>query len=109
MSRRQGFLSIRHSDSVWSVTISRDGRSLASGSEDKTIKIWRLDTGELRASLIIQTQLERLPWADPYTAPASRTRQLRFGLVHWELLRTLSGHSQGVWSVAISPDGRDSC
>jgi S1-C subfamily serine protease len=31
-----------HSSGVWSVAISPDGRTLASGSYDKTIKIWRL-------------------------------------------------------------------
>ncbi|NCS22947.1 MAG: protein kinase, partial [Microcystis aeruginosa G11-06] len=38
-----------HSDRVWSVVYSPDGRYLASGSDDKTIKIWEVATGkELR-------------------------------------------------------------
>jgi len=32
---------------VNSVTFSHDGQTLASGSEDKTIKIWNQKTGEL--------------------------------------------------------------
>ncbi|MFM6754395.1 MAG: WD40 repeat domain-containing protein, partial [Dolichospermum sp.] len=31
-----------HSDSVWSLAYSPDGQTLASGSLDNTIKIWRL-------------------------------------------------------------------
>ncbi|MFM6816791.1 MAG: WD40 repeat domain-containing protein, partial [Dolichospermum sp.] len=31
-----------HSDSVWSLAYSPDGQTLASGSYDNTIKIWRL-------------------------------------------------------------------
>ncbi len=33
-----------HSDDVWSVAFSSDGRWLASGSEDKMVKLWQLET-----------------------------------------------------------------
>ncbi|MEH2421976.1 MAG: AAA-like domain-containing protein, partial [Nostoc sp.] len=35
-----------HSDSVNSVVFSRDGKTLASASHDKTIKLWNLETGK---------------------------------------------------------------
>ena len=35
----------------FSVCISSDGRTLASGSEDNTIKLWDIDTGKLRHTL----------------------------------------------------------
>ncbi|MHC5729339.1 MAG: WD40 repeat domain-containing protein, partial [Nostoc sp.] len=35
-----------HSGSVNSVAISPDGKTLASGSDDETIKLWNLATGE---------------------------------------------------------------
>jgi WD40 repeat protein len=31
-----------HTDSVWSVSFSPDGRLLASGSRDNTIKLWQV-------------------------------------------------------------------
>jgi WD40 repeat protein len=40
-----------HSDSILSVAISPDGKILASGSRDRTIKLWNLTTGELLTTL----------------------------------------------------------
>ena len=34
-----------HSDAVSSVALSPDGRRIASGSQDKTVKIWNAETG----------------------------------------------------------------
>ena len=40
-----------HSDTVYSVAISRDGLTLASGSRDRTIKLWNPHTGKLLHTL----------------------------------------------------------
>lgn len=40
-----------HDCAVYSVAFSPDGRYLASGSEDETIKIWDTTTGEERRTL----------------------------------------------------------
>src|SRR5258708_38703076 len=40
-----------HDGTVYSVAYSPDGKTLASGSYDKTIKLWDVKTGTERASL----------------------------------------------------------
>ena len=46
---------IGHSDKIWSVAFSSDGRFALSGSSDKMLKLWEVATGkELRSSADIQ-------------------------------------------------------
>ena len=40
-----------HSEAVNSVGFSADGRKVVSGSEDKTVKIWNADSGEVIQTL----------------------------------------------------------
>ena len=40
-----------HTDSVNGVVISTDGGKIVSGSEDKTVRVWSMETGEVHACL----------------------------------------------------------
>ena len=40
-----------HTNQVWSVSFSPDGRTLVSGSHDQAIKLWDVETGECLKTL----------------------------------------------------------
>jgi WD40 repeat protein len=99
-----------HSEPVISVTISPDGKTLASGSLDKTVKIWDIKSGELRRTLQGHSEPVRSVTISPdgkTLASGSQDKTIKiWDIRSGELRRTLEGHSGYVRSVAISPDGR---
>ncbi len=63
---------IGHTGEVWDVSISRDGRILASASDDQTVRLWNLHTGENLVTLFIAQDREWVCWTPRgyYTASA---------------------------------------
>lgn len=99
-----------HSSFVNSVAISPDGKILASGSWDRTIRLWNLSVGELIATLTghsdrVNSVAISADGQILVSGSSDETVKL-WNLRTGELLRTLPGHEIGVNSVAISPDGK---
>jgi len=108
-----------HSDFVFSVALSRDGRAALSGSMDKTLVLWDLATGRVirtftehtdkvsSVAFLLAWPLEGLERIPPNALSASYDKTLK--LWDWEtgkVLRTFTGHSGPVYSVAFAPEGR---
>lgn len=99
-----------HSAEVGSVALSADGQTLASGSEDSTINLWDLPTGELKLTLTGHSAGVKSVAISPdgktlASSSADETIKL-WNLPTGELLHTLIGHSSEIRSVTISPDGQ---
>ncbi|WP_228013150.1 serine/threonine-protein kinase, partial [Nostoc edaphicum] len=96
--------------SVNALAISPDSSTLASGSDDKIVKLWDLNTQKLLASLSRHSQAVKSVAFSPdgqILATASDDKTIKL----WEVetlkeICTLLGHSHAVKSVAFSPDGQ---
>lgn len=108
---------IGHSDSINSIAITPNGKIIASGSEDNTIRLWDLNTGECLATLDGHEAGVRTIAISPdgqllVSGSADKTIKL------WQLpsmknepicpdpIYSLTGHSDDVKCLAISQDGQ---
>ena len=98
-----------HQGNVGAIAFSPDGTVLASGSHDKTVKLWDIATGDVLRTLAGHTDWVRsVAFSPDGTLLASASDDDTVKL--WDprtgvLVRTLTGHADWVQSVAFSPDG----
>ena len=86
-----------------------DGRVLASGGLDKTVRLWNPHTGQLLGSLEHPATVLAVTFSPDgeMLASASEDNAIRLWDPHGrQLLGTLEGHGKPVYAVAFSADGR---
>ncbi|MEH1993302.1 AAA-like domain-containing protein [Nostoc sp.] len=99
-----------HSSVVSSVVFSPDGKTLASASDDSTIKLWNRDTGKEITTLSgHSSSVISVVFSPDGKTLASASGDKTIKLWNRETgkeITTLSGHSDSVNSVVFSPDGK---
>jgi uncharacterized protein with WD repeat len=101
---------VGHEDQVWSVSWSPDGKTLASASQDQTVRLWDPATGkQIRACAGDKGNVESVTWSPGGKTLASAGQDWTVRL--WDSatgkeIRACAGHKRPVWSVSWSPDGK---
>ena len=99
-----------HTDLVWSVAFSPNGQTLASGSQDRTIRLWNPQNGNLKRTLTGHRDAINSVAFSPNgqtLASGSWDGTIRlWNPNNGKLIRTLTGHTDGISFVAFSPNGR---
>lgn len=98
-----------HSHFVWSVAFNPDGKLLASGCKDKTVKLWEAASGRQLATLTHPAEVWSVAFSPDGKTLASGGNDFIVRL--WDTatglhLSDLKGHTGSIYGLAFSPDGR---
>lgn len=105
-----------HEQDIYSLDFSKDGRLIASGSGDRSARIWDVESGKVIHILKIEdtppqreggiTSIVFSP-DGRYVAAGSLDRIVRvWDVKTGQLVEYFEGHRDSVYSVAFSPDGK---
>jgi WD40 repeat protein len=98
----------QHTGIVWRVAFSADGKLLASGSNDKTIRLWDVQSHEPLKVIPVGSNVFCVAFSPDgkRLAAACRDGSIRlYDVARRQQVAELRGHTDYVHSIAWSPDG----
>ena len=105
-----------HEQDIYSLDYSSDGRYIASGSGDRTVRLWDIQGGQCYLSLAIEDGVTTVAISpdNRFLAAGSLDKSVRvWEMLSGDLLERLEeagghpGHKDSVYSVAFSPTSRE--
>lgn len=98
-----------HSSAIWSVDFHPDGKMIASGSADNTVKLWNTSTGSLVHNLIGHTSsvycLAFNPSGELLASGSFDRSILLWNVSSGQIIGNLTGHTASVWSLSFNSEG----
>jgi WD40 repeat protein len=98
-----------HTEAIWSLSFSADGKWLLSPSIDHTVGVWEVATGKLAARLVghdAEVLCAAMSPDGTRIASGGRDGYVRlWDTTHFENVTQLGGHTSYIYSLAWSPDG----
>jgi WD40 repeat protein len=102
-----------HTDSVWYLDLSSDGKTLVSADEKGTVKFWGLTNGKLLHSIEDAGIGAKLSKDGRFLATIHRDSEMKspdtvrvFNRMTGERLTELRGHERSINGLSFSPDGK---
>jgi len=113
-----------HTSSIRGLAFTPDGRQIVSGAQDKVVRVWDVDTG--KTARFIRGETAPGSWGTIYATalspdgrwlavggflhderdPATGAAVRLYDFASGRLEALLKGHSNVIWALAFSPDGR---
>jgi WD40 repeat protein len=97
-----------HEKGVFGVTFRPDGKMIASGSFDGTVKLWKPDGSLIKTIQAHRDRVYSVAFSpdSKILASASGDKTVKLWKLDGTLITTLTNHNLGVWGVAFSPNGQ---
>lgn len=100
-----------HTDIIWSLAWSPDGTRIASGGDDRAVRIWQVASGKQVRKLEHRARVDVVAWSPDGRWLATGGDEQTISL--WDMerdgsrpARILPGHRGSIDSLAWSPDGK---
>jgi WD40 repeat protein len=99
-----------HTDWVFGVAVTPDGKTIVSGSTDDTLKVWDLETGRCQVTFWGHTStvvgVAITPDGKTIVSGSADGTLKVWDLETGRCRATFEGHTNAVWGVAITSDGK---